>query len=195
MTKPSDRHQLMSQPLPADLPPHLYQSGKIERIRTAYSTLLMIQDVTSSSNIGSKKSREKKLMHIRILGYLIREGPSLTASEFVAEEVHSYEDEDEIDKVGEKYYLFYLRACTSPLQWQASFVFFNSFITVKKFKGHTPSQSSHSSYAEFETKKQMMMEMLGQADEPPKNHREAKKQVRCSVSMVLTFIPTSPLIF
>ncbi len=107
----------MPQPLPNDLPPHLDHSEIIEGIRKAYSTLLKIQRATSSPDIGSKESREQKLMHVRIVGYLIREGPSLTASEFVAEEVNSYEEnEDQIDKAGERYYLHYLRACTSPSQ-------------------------------------------------------------------------------
>lgn len=178
----------MPQPLPNDLPAHLDHSGKIEGIRKAYSTLLKIQEATSSAGIGSKTSREQKLMHIRIVGYLIREGPSVTASEFVAEEVNSYENEDQIDKVGEKYYLHYLRACTSPSHASFRWLFFSSFITVKKFKCHAPSRSSDSSCAAFETKKQMMMEMLPQADEPPRNHSEAKKHVGCSIAVVPTLI-------
>jgi hypothetical protein len=184
----------MSQPLPSDLPPHLYHSGKIEGILNAYSTLLVTQDVASSSKIGSKKSREKKLMHIRILGYLMREGPSLTASEFVAEEVNSYKDEDEIDKAGERYYLCYLRACTLPSHMSFRSLLFNSFIIVKTSKVHTPSQSSHSTYAEYETKKQMMVEMLGRADGLALNHSDAKKHVGC-LSVVLTLIPNLLLIF
>ncbi len=77
----------MPQPLPNDLPHHLDHSEIIEGIRKAYSTLLKIQEATSSADIGSKKSLEQKLMHVRIIGYLIREGPPLTASEFIAEEV------------------------------------------------------------------------------------------------------------
>jgi hypothetical protein len=92
-------------------------------------------------------------MHIRILGYLIREGPSLTASEFVTKEVNSYEDENEIDKAGERYYLCYLRACTLPSHASFRSLLFNSFVIFKTFKGHTPSQSSQSTYAEYETKK------------------------------------------
>ncbi|KAH9066837.1 hypothetical protein EDB87DRAFT_1588491 [Lactarius vividus] len=96
-------------------------------------------------------------MHVRILGYLIREGPSLTASEFVAEEINSYEEnEDQIDKAGERYYLHYLRA-------------------FREFKTHTPA-SSPSSCTTFETNEQMMTEMLRQVDEPPRNYSEATKQ-------------------
>ena len=174
----------MPQPLPNDLPPHLDHSEKIEGIRKAYSTLLKIEQATSSADIGSKESREQKLMHVRIVGYLIREGPSLTASEFVAEEVNSCENEDQIDNAGEKYYIHYLRACTSPSHTSFRSFFFRSFITVKKFKGHSPA-SSHSSCATFET---MMMEMLRQVDKPPQNYSEATKQVGCSISVVLTLV-------
>ncbi|KAH9059012.1 hypothetical protein EDB87DRAFT_1563702 [Lactarius vividus] len=144
----------MPQPLPENVPPHLDRSEKIEEIRKAYSTLLKIQEAITR---GSHESHEQKLIRVRVLGYLIREGPSLTASEFVAKEVNSYEeDEDQIDKAGERYYLHYLRP-------------------FKKYGGRTPG-SSHSSCHAFETKKEMMMEMFRQADEPPRNHSTAKKK-------------------
>ncbi|KAI9437453.1 hypothetical protein H4582DRAFT_277290 [Lactarius indigo] len=145
----------MPQPLPENVPPHLGHSEKIEGIRKAYSTLLKIQEAIGTRE--SRESHEQKLIHVRILGYLIREGPSLTASEFVAEEVNSYEeDEDQIDKAGERYYLHYLRP-------------------FKRYRGRTP-ESSHSSCHTFETRKEMMMEMLRQADKPPRNHSAAKKK-------------------
>ena len=100
----------------------------------------------------------------------------MTTSKFVAEEVNSYEDEDQIDKAGERCYLHHLRACSSLTQASFRSCFFNSFITVKKSKGHRPpSPPSHSSYAKVKTKKQMMMEMLVPANEPTQNYSEAKK--------------------
>ncbi|KAH9074788.1 hypothetical protein EDB83DRAFT_1871336 [Lactarius deliciosus] len=147
-------------PLPDNLPPHLGLSNKIEGIRRAYSTLLKIQkSISSSSFIGTRVSREQqrlKLMRVRVLGYLILEGPSLTASEFVAEEVNSYkEDEDQIDKFGEMFFLHYLRI-------------------FRKYGGRTPA-SSRSSCNAFETRKEMIIKMLREADQPPQNHREAKR--------------------
>ncbi|KAH9031324.1 hypothetical protein EDB85DRAFT_2089767 [Lactarius pseudohatsudake] len=151
----------MSQ-LPDNLPDHLDDSKKIEAIRKAYSTLLKIQEGISASDIGttkaSRESREQKLMHVRILGYLIREGPSLTASEFVAKEVNKVPegDEDEVDKAGERYFHHYLRI-------------------FKKSRGRTPA-SPLSACEAFETRKAMIMEMLRQADKPPEDQKEAKRQ-------------------
>ncbi|KAH9026393.1 hypothetical protein EDB85DRAFT_1851218, partial [Lactarius pseudohatsudake] len=99
----------------------------------------------------------QKLVHVRVVGYLIREGPSLTASEFVAKEVNLYEeDEDKIDKAGERYFHHYLRA-------------------FKKSGDPTPT-SPLSACDTFETKQGMVMEMLGQADKPPQDQKEAKRQ-------------------
>ncbi|KAH9175942.1 hypothetical protein EDB89DRAFT_1847074 [Lactarius sanguifluus] len=147
----------MSQ-LPDDLPARF---GHSEGIRKAYSTLLNIQGVISASDIGTTKasrgSHERKLMHVRILGYLILEGPSLVASESVAEDVNSCEEyEDKIDKAGERYLFHYL-------------------CIFKKSGGRTPA-SSLSAYDAFETKKEMTMEMLHQADKPPQDQKEAKRQ-------------------
>ncbi|KAH9175892.1 hypothetical protein EDB89DRAFT_1903406 [Lactarius sanguifluus] len=149
-------------PLPDNLPARLGHSNKIEAIRKAYSTLLKIQEAISASDIGTTKasrdSRDQKLMHVRILGYLIREGPSLTASEFVAKEINKLPegDEDQINKAGERYLYHYLRV-------------------FKKSGGRTPG-SSLSACDAFETKKAMIMEMLRQADKPPQDQKEAKRQ-------------------
>ncbi|KAH9013272.1 hypothetical protein EDB85DRAFT_1877121 [Lactarius pseudohatsudake] len=148
----------MSQ-LPDNLPACLDDSKKIEAIRKAYSTLLKIQEAISA-DIGTTKasrdSRDQKLIHVRILGYLIREGPSLTASEFVAKEVNKIPegDEDEIDKAGEKYFHHYLRI-------------------FKKSGGRTPG-SSLSACDAFETRKAIVMEML--RHKPPEDQKEAKRQ-------------------
>ncbi|KAH9066522.1 hypothetical protein EDB87DRAFT_1573487 [Lactarius vividus] len=149
----------MSQ-LPDDLPARLDHSEKIEEIRKAYSTLLKIQVVISVSDIGTTKasheSHKQRLMHVRVLGYLIPEGPSLTASEFIAKEVNSYEeDKDKIDKAGERYLLHYL-------------------CTFKKSGSRTP-VSSLSTCDEFETKKGMTMEMLRQVDKPPRGPKGGQK--------------------
>ncbi|KAH9072293.1 hypothetical protein EDB83DRAFT_2220311, partial [Lactarius deliciosus] len=93
----------------------------------------------------------------RVVGYLIREGPSLTASESVAKEVNLYEeDEDKIDKAGERFFHHYLCA-------------------FKKFGDPTPT-SPLSTCEAFETKQGMVMEMLHQADKPPQGQKEAKIQ-------------------
>lgn len=73
--------------------------------------------------------------------------------------------------------------------------FFKNSITVRTFKGRTPSQSSQSSHAEFETKEQMTVEMLRKTEGPPRNYSEAKKHVGCSLSAIQTSIPNSSFDF
>jgi hypothetical protein len=63
---------------------------------------------------SKREAREKKLIHVRILGYLIREGPSTQAKEYVAEEVNSCPNDDKLDELGEMYYVHYIRVCESP---------------------------------------------------------------------------------
>ncbi|KAI9453392.1 hypothetical protein BJY52DRAFT_1189614 [Lactarius psammicola] len=92
---------------------------KIEAIRMAYSTLLEIQEVTSAPDIG----QDSRLSYPG--------GPSLTASEFVAEEVNSCGNEDQIVKAGERHY-----PSLSPC-----------LFTVKKFKDRTPACLDSSSAA------------------------------------------------
>jgi hypothetical protein len=58
-------------------------------------------------------------------GYLIREGPSTTAKERVAQEVISCLDDDQMVKLGKMYYEHYIRICESP-----SLVVIASFLMV-----------------------------------------------------------------
>ena len=55
------------------------------------------------------ENREQKLIHARVLGYLILERPSMRAAEFVAKEVNACRSEDQLDELGEEYLLHYLR--------------------------------------------------------------------------------------
>jgi hypothetical protein len=50
-------------------------------------------------------------MFARILGYLILEGPSIQAKEYVAQVVNKCRERDEMEELGEVYFLQYLRAC------------------------------------------------------------------------------------
>jgi hypothetical protein len=50
-------------------------------------------------------------MCARILGYLILEGPSMHAKEYVAQGVTKCRDGDEMEELGEVYFLQYLCAC------------------------------------------------------------------------------------
>jgi hypothetical protein len=59
------------------------------------------------------KIREQKLIHARVLGYLILEAPSIRASEFVAKEVNACRSEGQLDEMGEMYLHHHLRACES----------------------------------------------------------------------------------
>jgi len=76
----------------------------------AYSKILQLEKA-SDYNL---EVREKKLIYARILGYLIREGPSSKAKERVAQEVNSCLDDDQMDKLGQMYYEHYIRVCESP---------------------------------------------------------------------------------
>jgi|SRR5712675_42746 len=53
----------------------------------------------------------------------------------------------------------------------------DGLLTVRRHKGVTPSPSTHPSRPSFETKKEMMKELLRQGGEPPQQHRQAKKNV------------------
>src|SRR5579863_10277433 len=98
----------MARPLPSKLPDTLTTSSEI---RLAYSRILRSE--RASPFITDHNIREKKLMHVRILSYLIREGPSMRASEYVAQGVNACQGDDEMDRLGEMYYLHYLRICES----------------------------------------------------------------------------------
>jgi hypothetical protein len=50
-------------------------------------------------------------MFARILGYLILEGPSTHAKEYVAQVVNKCRDDDEMEELGEVYFLQYICAC------------------------------------------------------------------------------------
>jgi len=100
-------------PAPKPLPPHLPESlncsDVISEIRSAYSKILLLEEKAAADT--DRKVSEQRLVHARILGYLIREGPSIRASEHVAKEVNSCEDNDQMFKIGEMYHLHFIRPC------------------------------------------------------------------------------------
>ena len=100
----------MPEPLPPTIPESLNTSLHIP---SAYSKILRLEKASDDSHF-KREIRETKLVHARILGYLIREGPSTRAKEFVAQEVNFCQNDDEMDKLGEKYYSHYIRICESP---------------------------------------------------------------------------------
>jgi hypothetical protein len=100
----------MPQPLHAELPESLEASVEI---CSAYSKILELEkDAVSDAN---PKTRERKLIHARILGYLIREGPSMHASEHVAKEVNDCQDYDQSYRLGEMYLYHYIGICELQL--------------------------------------------------------------------------------
>jgi hypothetical protein len=157
----------MPEPLPSTLPESLNASPQIS---LAYSRILLLEKASNSHT--DRVARTKKLIHARVLGYLIREGPSMQAKERVALEVISCQNDDEMDKLGEMYCSYYIRICESPSLRR--FRFSDALLTVKKNKGPTPLWSSHPSRPDFETKKDMVKGMLCEA---PQNHSDAKKNV------------------
>jgi len=175
----------MPQPLPSQLPESLNQSDIISEIRSAYSRVLLLEQAAADAD---RNIREQKLVHARILGYLIWEGPSMRASEYVAKQVNSCQGNDQMDKIGEMYHLHFIRGC-EPLSL-CRFCLSDGLLIVKKREGATPSSSAHPSRPNFETKKEMMKAMLRQGGEPPQRHAQAKK----NVSHVCTLQTTNFLI-
>ena len=97
----------MPQPLPSTLPESLNTSP---HILLAYSRILQLEKASDYN----REDRETRLICARILGYLIREGPSSKAKERVAQEVNSCLDDDQMDKLGVMYYEHYIRICEPP---------------------------------------------------------------------------------
>jgi hypothetical protein len=82
-------------------------------ICTAYSKILKLeQDANSDAN---PKICEEKLVYARILGYLIQEGPSMHASEYVAREVNDCQNNDQSYRLGGMYFYHYICICELQL--------------------------------------------------------------------------------
>ena len=91
----------------------------------------------------------------------------MRASEYVAKQVNSCQGNDQMDKIGEMYHLHFIRACEPLILSLCRFCLSDGLLTVKKLKGVTPSPSAHPSRHYFETKKEMMEDMLRQGGEAP----------------------------
>jgi hypothetical protein len=97
------------QSLPTVLPESFDTSGKIMELRSAYSMTLLLEHAASS--ITDPEICERKLIHARVLGHLLREAPSMHASENVANQVNSCQNDDQLDALGEMYFLHYICSC------------------------------------------------------------------------------------
>jgi hypothetical protein len=97
------------QSLPTVLPESFNTFDKIQEIRSAYSMTLLLEHAASSDT--DPKIRERKLIHARVLGHLLREAPSMCATENVANQVNSCQNNDQLDALGEMYFLHYICAC------------------------------------------------------------------------------------
>ena len=91
------------------LPESFNTSGKILEIRSAYSTTLLLEHAASS--YAAPKISERKLVHARFLGHLLRVAPSMQASGRVASQLNSCQNNDQLDALGEMYFLHYICAC------------------------------------------------------------------------------------
>lgn len=98
--------------LPTVLPESFNTSGKILEIRSAYSMTLLLEHAASSN--PDPNIRERKLIHARVLGHLLREAPSMRARENVADQVNSCQNNDQLDALGEMYFLHYICSCEPP---------------------------------------------------------------------------------
>ena len=102
---------MIPQPLPTLLPESLNASDKFSEIHSAYSKILELEKDALESSDPDPKICEPKLVHARVLGYLIQEGPSMDACEYVAKEVNSALDHDESYRLGEKYLRHFICPC------------------------------------------------------------------------------------
>ena len=103
----------MAKDLPLNFPERLNRSDKVSEIRSAYSKILLLEK--QATDITDPKLHAQRLVHARVLGYFIIEGPSIQASEQVAKDVNACQDNEEMDKVGELYQLHLIRLCEPPL--------------------------------------------------------------------------------
>jgi hypothetical protein len=106
----------MAQKLPPQLPERLNHSSKLAVIQSAYSKILQLEQVTQAAVDANPnlQTAALKLIHARVLGYLIREGPSMQASEHVAQDVDACQDNDKMDELGKMYQLHLIRLCEPP---------------------------------------------------------------------------------
>ena len=93
-----------------ELPPRLHNSPSDFG---AYPQILKLErELQAAYNHNPSDEREKKLMYIRILGYLILEGPSDGARSAVGLEVNACSgDEEKMFAIGQLYFDHYIRAC------------------------------------------------------------------------------------
>jgi hypothetical protein len=92
---PSSPKLLLSSSMPQPLPPMIPESlNTSPHMLLAYSKLLQLEKVADDSH-SNHEVRETRLVYARILGYLIREGPSTNAKERVAQEVNCCSNDDE----------------------------------------------------------------------------------------------------
>jgi len=77
-----------------------------------------------------------------------------------------------MDQIGEMYQLHFIHVCEPPPLRR--FCFSDGLLIVKKYKGATPVPSSPRSRPHFDTKNEMIKDMLSEA---PQHHDQAKKNV------------------
>ncbi|SRR6266404_8556242 len=103
----------MPEPLPSNLSPHIEYS---KEIKDAYSKILKIEQDTSAMILKSTtNSLQMKLIYIRVLGYLIQEGPTMKAREYIAGVINRCHGEEEIEEHGKFYCSHFIYICMSPL--------------------------------------------------------------------------------
>ncbi|KAF9243948.1 hypothetical protein BU15DRAFT_42482 [Melanogaster broomeanus] len=126
---------------------------------------------------------DKELVHARILGYLIIHGPSDEARKTVAREVNSCDgDETRLGKLGQFYVEHYIRGC-GLMQFfvRVTLSLMHLRLTVKKYKGQTPTRSNQSSRLSFDT------------ITAPTQHQAAKRKV--STYMLIIYGPDNGGVF
>jgi len=172
----------MPEPLPSNLPLHFEDS---KEIKDAYSKFLKIEQDTSaiiSMSTTHSHSLQTKLIRIRVLGYLIREAPSMKSTKYVADGVNRCPDENKIEELGEFYCARFICSCMlllPPLYFTCSKV--DGFTTVKRNNScQSPVVSSHPSRVGFGTKKELTKAMLLKTNSQPQNNSATRAMVRCA---------------
>lgn len=102
------------QPLP-ELPPRYHNSPSIFGAYPQILKLEKSEQATYNRNPSNEQSK-KRLVYIRLLGYIILEGPSDEARVTVALEVNACSgDEEKMLDIGQLYFNHFIRACKLQL--------------------------------------------------------------------------------
>ena len=95
--------------LPSQVPPRLRD---IAHVVSAYNICLRLEkSLQDAANKGEDREVGKKLIYIRIMGYLIHHVPTDRGLKTVVLEISSSENDSDLLQIGKMYFDHYIRAC------------------------------------------------------------------------------------